>query len=58
MSKGKNPKRPVGRPPLTFPDPIDAPPTDVVRTAFKLNPNKSGFEWKYLKEAGKPQKRK
>ena len=51
------PKRPVGRPPLQFPEPIDADPSDVVRAAFKLNPNKAGFEWQYLKDAGKPQKR-
>ncbi len=33
-------KRPVGRPPLQFPDLIDADPTDVAKAAFKLNPNK------------------
>ncbi len=52
------PKRPVGRPPLKFPDPIDADPADVVRSAFRLNPNKPGFEWQYLKDVDKPQKRK
>jgi hypothetical protein len=51
-------KRPVGRPPLEFPDPIDASPADVVKAAFKLNPCAPGFEWQYLKDAGKPQKRK
>lgn len=51
-------KRPVGRPLLEFPEPIDADPGDVVKAAFKLNPNVPGFEWQYLKKAGKPQKRK
>ncbi|MDE2949196.1 MAG: hypothetical protein OXT68_00385 [Chloroflexota bacterium] len=53
-----SPKRSVGRPPLQYPDQIDASPEEVVRSAFKLNPNKPGFEWQYLKDAGKPQKRK
>ncbi len=56
--ESKNPKRPVGRPPLEFPEPIDADPADVVKAAFKLNTNAPGFEWEYLKKAGKPQKRK
>ncbi|MDE2747933.1 MAG: hypothetical protein OXI34_03110 [Chloroflexota bacterium] len=60
MSEGKKPKskRPVGRPPLQFPDLIDADPADVAKAAFKLNPNKPGFEWQYLKDADKPQKRR
>lgn len=57
-TKAENSKRPVGRPPLQFPDLIDADPFDVVKAAFKLNPNKPGFEWQYLKDADKPQKRK
>lgn len=52
------PKHSVGRPPLDFPQPIDAEPADVAKAAFKLNPNKPGFEWQYLKESGKPQRRK
>ncbi|MYA93321.1 MAG: hypothetical protein F4Y30_07895 [Chloroflexi bacterium] len=52
------PKRSVGRPPLQFPSPIDVDPADMVKSAFKLNTGKVGFEWQYLKDAGKPQKRK
>ncbi len=58
QGKPDQPKRPVGRPPLEMPAPIDADPDDVVRAAFRLNPNRPDFEWKYLKEADKPQKRK
>ncbi len=51
-------KRSVGRPPLEFPGPIDAAPSDIAKSAFQLNPNKPGFEWQYLKDANKPQKRR
>lgn len=54
----EEPKRSVGRPPLEFPEPIDASPADVARAAFKLNTGAPDFEWQYLKDAGKPQKRK
>lgn len=47
-----------GRPPLQFPDPIDDTPENIARAMFNLNPNEPGFEWQYLKDAGKPQKRK
>ncbi len=57
-NKQDKPNRPVGRPPLDMPAIIDADPSDVAKAGFKLNPNKPGFEWQYLKESGKPQKRK
>ena len=42
-------KRPVGRPPLEYPDPIPDTPENVAKGIFQLNPNEPGFEWEYLK---------
>lgn len=56
--KRDKPKRRRGRPPLEFPEPINTEPADLAKALFKLNPNRPGFEWQYLKDAGKPQKRK
>ena len=55
MTKPKNkpqekPKRKRGRPPLKFPEPIDAEPSDVVRAAFRVNTKDPGFEWQYQKK--------
>ena len=41
--KQYNPKRLVGRPPLQFPDLIDADPADVAKTAFKLKSEQARF---------------
>ena len=48
--KKQQPKRKRGRPPLKFPEPIDAEPSDVVRAAFRVNTKDPGFEWQYQKK--------
>ena len=43
----EQPKRKRGRPPLQFPEPIDAEPSDVAKAIFRVNTKAPGFEWQY-----------
>jgi len=42
-------KRPVGRPPLQFPEPIDDTPENVARVIM-MGKRKKPHEWKYWQE--------
>ena len=42
------PKRPVGRPPLGFPDPIPDTPENIARVVLNTKPKKRG-EWRFEK---------
>ncbi len=54
--KKQQPKRKRGRPPLQFPEPIDADPSDVAKAIFRVNTKAPGFEWQYEKQGKKKQK--
>ena len=54
----EKPKRKRGRPPLQFPEPIDADPSDVAKAIFRVNTKAPGFEWEYDKDSGKRQRPK
>ena len=43
------PKRPVGRPPLEFPDPIPDTPENIARIVLNTKPKKRG-EWRFEKQ--------
>lgn len=42
------PKRPVGRPPLEFPEPIPDTPENIARFVLNTKPKKRG-EWRFEK---------
>ena len=46
------PKRPVGRPPLEFPDPIPDTPENIVRAVLNTKPKGRG-EWRFEKKGRK-----
>ena len=48
----ENTKRPAGRPPLEFPEPIDAEPEEIAKAMFGVEPKKAN-EWRYTQEANK-----
>ncbi len=41
-------KRPIGRPPRSMPEQIDAPPEEIARVVLNVKPPK---KWRYLKGA-------
>ena len=49
VSKESRPKRPVGRPPLEFPDPIPDTPENIARVVLNTKPKKRG-EWRFEKQ--------
>ena len=46
------PKRPVGRPPLEFPDPIPDTPENIARAVLNTKPKRRG-EWRFEKKSRK-----
>ena len=48
VAKESRPKRPVGRPPLEFPDPIPDTPENIARVVLNTKPKKRG-EWRFEK---------
>ena len=48
VAKESRPKRPVGRPPLEFPDPIPDTPKNIARIVLNTKPKKRG-EWRFEK---------
>ena len=43
------PKRPVGRPPLEFPDPIPDTPENIAQVVLNTKPKRRG-EWRFEKQ--------
>lgn len=48
MATTRKPKRPVGRPPLEFPEGIDATPEEIAFKVMNTPPKREG-EWEYQK---------
>ena len=49
QDKQDQPKRPVGRPPLKFPDLIPDTPENIARAVLTTKPKKRG-EWRFERE--------